>query len=181
MELQDKKWFAVYTRPRWEKKTSELLTLSQIETYCPVNKVVRKWADRKKTILEPLFTSYCFVRIAPTDQFVVRQTPGVINFVYWLGKPAVIREEEINLVKQFLDEYSTLALEKLNVSLNDRVRITKGAFMEHEGPVIEIRPHTVRIQLPSLGVALIAEISKAAVEVIRAADSSLAYRNLRVQ
>lgn len=166
MELHDKKWFAVYTRPRWEKKTSELLTQSQIETYCPVNKVVRKWADRKKTILEPLFTSYCFVRIAPVDQLAVRQTPGVINFVYWLGKPAVIKEEEINLVRQFLNDYSNLALEKLAVSVNDRVRITRGAFVEHEGPVIEVRPRTVRVQLPSLGVALIAEIAKTAVEVI---------------
>jgi len=101
--------------------------------------------------------------------------------VYWLGKPAVIKEEEINLVKQFLDDYSSLALEKLSVSLNDRVRITKGAFMEHEGPVIEIRPHTVRIQLPSMGVALIAEIPKAAVEVIRSGDKSLTYHHLRVQ
>jgi len=56
-----KKWYAVYTRPRWEKKVSELVTKKKLTTYCPLNRVVKQWSDRKKVIFEPLFTSYVFV------------------------------------------------------------------------------------------------------------------------
>jgi hypothetical protein len=51
------KWYAVYTRPRWEKKVAEILTDKKIENYCPLNKVVRQWSDRKKIVHEPLFTT----------------------------------------------------------------------------------------------------------------------------
>jgi transcription antitermination factor NusG len=164
--IQSKLWYAVYTRPRWEKKTSELLLQSQIETYCPLNKVVKRWADRKKIIHEPLFTSYCFVRVGQGDYSIVRKIPGVINFVYWLGKPAIIKDEEINLIKQFLSDYQDVRLESLSIAVNDRVKIIKGAFVEQEGAVIEVRARTVRIQLPTMGVVLIAEIAKNGVEVV---------------
>jgi len=167
----NKQWYAVHTRPRWEKKTAELFRQMQIETYCPVNKVVRKWADRKKVILEPLFTSYCFVQIDIANHLVIRKTPGVINFVHWLGKPAIIREEEINLIKNFLNEHEAVKMEKLAISVNDRVRITRGAFIGQEAPVVEVRTRTVRIQLPAMGVALIAEVSKTGVEKILPIDS----------
>jgi transcription antitermination factor NusG len=57
------KWYAIYTRPRWEKKVNFLLQGKGIESYCPLNKVRRKWSDRIKTIEEPLFKSYVFVKI----------------------------------------------------------------------------------------------------------------------
>ena len=57
------KWYAVYTKPRWEKKVNSLLLQKGIEVYCPLNKVRRKWSDRIKTIEEPLFKSYVFVKI----------------------------------------------------------------------------------------------------------------------
>ena len=52
----EKKWYAVYTRPKWEKKVAELLSRKRIENYCPLNKSIKQWSDRKKTIFEPLFT-----------------------------------------------------------------------------------------------------------------------------
>jgi hypothetical protein len=48
-------WFAVYTKPRWEKKVAKILTTKGIENYCPLNKVQRQWSDRKKTILDHFF------------------------------------------------------------------------------------------------------------------------------
>ena len=83
------RWFAIYTRPRWEKKVNHLLLQKGIESYCPLNKVRRKWSDRIKTIEEPLFKSYVFVRIADEERTPVRMTNGVVNFVYWNGKPAL--------------------------------------------------------------------------------------------
>ena len=89
------KWYAIYTRPRWEKKVNSLLLEKGIESYCPLNKVRRKWSDRIKVVEEPLFKSYVFVKIGDEHRTEVRMTTGVVNFVYWNGKPAVIREKEI--------------------------------------------------------------------------------------
>jgi len=97
------KWYAIYTRPRWEKKVNGLLVQKGIEVYCPLNKVRRRWSDRIKTIEEPLFKSYVFVRISDEERTGVRMTNGVVNFVYWNGKPALIKEKEIQTIKLFLD------------------------------------------------------------------------------
>ncbi|MBO9200842.1 MULTISPECIES: UpxY family transcription antiterminator [Niastella] len=167
----NKKWYAVYTRPRWEKKVADLLGRKHIEHYCPMNKIVRQWADRKKLVLEPLFTSYVFVHTTLQEHLTIKQTEGILNFVYWLGQPAVIRDEEIDTIKQFLDEYHNVQLEKINVNMHDRVRISSGPLMAQEGEVIEVRSKTVKVQLPTLGYAMTAEVEKNNVEIIPVASS----------
>jgi transcription antitermination factor NusG len=161
------KWYAVYTRPRWEKKVAEMLTDKKIENYCPLNKVLRQWSDRKKIVLEPLFTSYVFVRTTEQLLAEVRKVSGVINLVYWLSKPAVIRDEEIECIKDFLSDHNNVKLEKHSVSVNDIVRITKGPLMEYEGNVIAVKSETVKIILPSLGYMMTAEVEKVNVKVVR--------------
>jgi transcription antitermination factor NusG len=164
--LNQKRWYAVYTRPRWEKKVSYLLTRQKIENYCPVNKVQRKWSDRKKIVLEPLFTSYVFVNIDEAQQLSIRATDGVINFVHWLSKPAVIRDEEIETIRQFLNDFSNVQLEKIPVKTNDLVKIVRGALMEHRGQVVATKNKTIKIRLPSLGFMMYAEIEASMVEII---------------
>ncbi|MBL7742112.1 MAG: UpxY family transcription antiterminator [Chitinophagaceae bacterium] len=164
--ITTKQWYALYTRPRWEKKVAELLEKKRIQVYCPLNKVERRWADRKKVILEPLFASYVFVHVSEKEHLSIKQTDGVINFVHWLNKPAVIRNDEIDTIKKFLNEYDHVSVEKTNVNLNDRVRIINGPLMMWEGNVVEIRTNTVKITLPSLGQTLVAEIRKDNLETI---------------
>ena len=159
-------WYAVYTKPRWEKKVAELLTKHSIENYCPLNKVLRQWHDRKKIIHEPLFTSYVFVRVEENRLNELRKVSGVLNLVYWLQKPAVIRDEEINVIKKFMNQYTNVQLEKTIVNVNDVVKVIKGPLMEQEGNVIAVLNRTVRISLPSLGYIMVAEVERQNVEVI---------------
>lgn len=161
-----KKWFAVYTRPRWEKKVAEILTRRKIENYCPLNKVVRQWSDRKKIVHEPLFTSYVFVRIPENDLLPLKKTDGVINLVYWLGKPAVIRDPEIEIIKKFLNDHINVRLEKTPITINDRVQVVSGPLMELEGKVIALNSRAVKIVLPSLGYLMHAEVNMENVRVI---------------
>lgn len=164
--ITKKQWYALYTRPRWEKKVADLLEKKKVEVYCPLNKVQKQWADRKKIVLEPLFASYVFVYITEREHLSIKQTDGVINFVYWLNRPAVIRNEEIDTIKKFLNEYDHVSVERTQVNLNDRVRIINGPLMMWEGNVVEIRTNTVKITLPSLGQTLVAEIRKENLETI---------------
>jgi len=155
-----KQWFVLYTRPGCERKVAELLEKKHVEVFCPLSKTNKQWSDRKKPALQPLFSSYVFVFITPDKQRLVRQTDGVINFIHWLNKPAVICQEEIDTIRNFLKEYDFVRLEKTSINMNDRVRIINGPLMMWEGTVVEIRTTIVKITLPSLGYALVAEISK---------------------
>ena len=163
-------WYAVYTKPKWEKKVADLLSRKGITNYCPLNKVLKQWHDRKKWIDEPLFTSYVFVCITAAEQVDVRKTGGVLNFVYWLGKPARIREEEIMSIQEFLDAHKGVQVEKASIRVEDRVQITQGPLSCREGVVLEVHHKTVKVFLPSLGYALVAEVEKAGVELVAAPE-----------
>lgn len=155
-----KKWYAVYTKPRWEKKVNSLLTEKGFESYCPLNKVRRKWSDRIKLVEEPLFKSYVFVNIEESDRNNIRMTNGVMNFVYWLGKPAVIKEKEIIAIKNFLNEYEDVQITPIQLSPSQRVKITTGPLMDREGKVVDIRGKMVKVAVDSLGYILMAYINR---------------------
>ena len=156
----NRKWLAVYTRPRWEKKVHQLLTTKGLESYCPLNKIRRKWSDRIKIVEEPLFKSYVFVKVSDDDRAAVRMTPGAINFVYWDGKPALIREREIATIKRFLNEYEAVEVQTMNLRLDQHVRITTGPLMDQVGKVLSIRHKTVKVAIESLGYILVAYIER---------------------
>ena len=168
-----KSWFAVYTKPRWEKKVASTLERRGVEVYCPVNKVRRQWSDRKKTVHEPLFKSYVFVHVDPVDFPVLYRTAGVINLVYWLNKPAVIRDKEIMTIRRFMNEHEEVTLEKAVVKVDDLVRISGGAFMDMEGQVVGHQGNRVKVYLPSLGYNLVAEVEVRKVELLKVANSGI--------
>ena len=155
-----RKWLAIYSRPRWEKKVTQLLTEKGLECYCPVNKVRRKWSDRVKIVEEPLFKSYVFVRVKDEDRTAVRMTPGVVNFVYWNGKPALVKDKEITAIKQFLNEYENVEVLPMNLELNQRVKITAGPLMDQEGKVVGLQRKMAKVAIDSLGYMLVAHIDR---------------------
>lgn len=154
------KWYAIYTRPRWEKKVHNLLIQKGIESYCPLNKVHRKWSDRIKMVEEPLFKSYVFVRIEEDARTAVRMTNGVVNFVYWNGKPALIRDKEIQAIRNFLGEYDDVQLIQLPLQADDKVLVAAGPLMNQEGRVLETKHKTVKVLIESLGYMLVAYIDR---------------------
>lgn len=154
------KWYAIYTRPRWEKKVNNLLLQKGVESYCPLNKVKRKWSDRIKTVEEPLFKSYVFVKIEDENRTQVRMTEGVVNFVYWNGKPAVIKEKEIRVIKRFLDDFENVEVVKVDFKPEERVKVIAGPMMDQEGKVVEVKNKTAKVSIDSLGYILIAYIDK---------------------
>ncbi len=166
MEVVSKNWYAIYAKARWEKKVARQLIQKGIEHYCPLVKVQRQWSDRKKIIFEPLFSSYVFVRLDEKEHAQLRNVDGFVNFVYWLKKPAVIRAEEIEAIKVFINDHDQVHLERMDVNLNDEVRIIGGPLIEKEGKVVEIKNRTVKVLLPSLGFALVAELDKVNIQLI---------------
>jgi transcription antitermination factor NusG len=166
MEQIEKKWYAVYTKPRWEKKVAALLLEAGIENYCPINKVTRQWSDRKKVVLEPVFKGYVFVKLEESKKWAVKTIPGILNFVYWLGKPAVIREEEIDLIRKFLNEFNDVQVEQKGLVVNTEVRIKQGVLMNYHGLIVEVVGSRAVVKIDSLDLQLSAHIDKKNLEVI---------------
>jgi transcription antitermination factor NusG len=158
-KVLEKKWYAVYTKPRWEKKIDTRLIKKGIESWCPLQKVERQWSDRKKIVEDPLFKSYVFVRIDVTERSNVLMTDGVLNFVYYLGKPAVIRDEEVNNIKMYLSEKDARVslISDEGFVQGEKIRINFGVFMDREGTVLRGSKKKVYVQLQSLGQVMVVE------------------------
>ncbi|MEO6134435.1 MAG: UpxY family transcription antiterminator [Ginsengibacter sp.] len=159
-------WYALYTRPRWEKKVASLLLEKGIEHYCPINKVTRQWSDRKKVVLEPIFKGYVFVKLEDSKKWEVKNINGILNFVYWLGKPAVIREEEIITIRKFLNEFSDVAIEQKGFVVNSEVRVKQGVLMNYNGIIVEVIGSRAVVKIDSMDIQLSAHFDKKNLELI---------------
>lgn len=161
-----KSWYAVYTRPRWEKKIAQRLEEKGVEAYCPLNRVTRQWSDRKKTVQEPLFKGYVFVCIGDEEKWEIKKEDGILNFVYWNGKPAAIRDEEIQTIKKFLNEFSDVQVEEYKLEVEKKVRIQAGVLMNYEGTIIEVSGNRARVKIESMGLQLSALFEKKNLKLI---------------
>ncbi|WP_315819831.1 transcription termination/antitermination NusG family protein [Paraflavitalea speifideaquila] len=106
-----------------------LLVEIGVECYCPLNKVHRKWSDRIKIVEEPLFKSYVFVRVNEEEKTPVRMVSGVVNFVYWQGKPAVIKDKEILAIRKFMNDYEDVEVKQLDIATDAIVEVKQGLLM----------------------------------------------------
>lgn len=155
----EKKWYAVYTKPRWEKKIDTALIKKGVESWCPLQKVEKQWSDRKKIIEDPLFKSYVFVRIDNTERTKVLMTDGLLNFVYYLGKPAVIKNEEVEIIKRYLAEKDATisVISKEGFAEDTKIKVNHGVFMGNEGTVLRGGRKKVYVKLESLGQVMVVE------------------------
>ena len=151
-------WRAVYTKPRSEKKVAERLEEQGIEVYCPTQITLRQWSDRKKKVSAPGFPSYVFVKVGERLKDEVLQDPGVMNYVYWLGRPAVIRDEEIEEIRSFLGELTNASIEVHQIEEGQDVKITAGPLKGTLGNVERVTRGELFLHLKSLGMIVKAKV-----------------------
>lgn len=156
---EDKRWHVLYTKPRWEKKVHAALERKFIESWCPVQRIQKQWSDRKKIIEDPLFKSYVFVHIDKTEEQKTMMTDGVLNFVYYVGKPAIVSDKEVELIKKYLAETeAAITLSSLEgFKQKDKVKITHGVFMDNEGVVLQSGKKKLYVELKTLDQVMVVE------------------------
>jgi|SRR5689334_744854 len=159
---ETKKWYIVYTRPGQEKKVTEALSRKKIECYCPLTTTAHQTFYRKKGVPEVLFCSYSFVRICEAQIRELRGVSGVINLVFWLNKPFVVPDHEINTIREFLGEYRTVTLERIDT--DEKIRFANNLFADKDCRIY-IRNNTARAILPSLGYTLSANTTTETIEM----------------
>jgi transcription antitermination factor NusG len=153
-------WYVLYTKPKWEKKVAEQLSKNGIESYCPLVIQIRQWSDRKKKVEVPLFNSYIFVQLAEADRNLVFDSPGVVRYLFWLGKPAVVRDEEIKVIKKWLNTTDENDISVSQYKVGDSVEIDSGPFLSQKAIVQKVNSNNYVLVLESLGCVLKMKINK---------------------
>lgn len=152
-------WFVIYTKARAEKKVADDIAKLGIEVYCPVRKVNQKWSDRTKVVEKPLFTSYVFVRLTDKDRHRVFEVQGVVRYLFWLNKPAVVRPEEISAIQYLLNDFDHNEIQLDTFAPRDLVTFQSGAFSGQQAEVIRQDGKKLRVYLPLLGIQLTVDMS----------------------
>jgi transcriptional antiterminator RfaH len=139
MPVPEYHWYAIYTNPRAEKKTALLLNQRGVEVYLPLLKSLKQWSDRKKWVEDPLFRSYVFVRVSEREYLDVLQVYGVVKYITFSGKAAIIRDDQIDNIKLLLSSESELDISDHHFEKGESVVIKAGPFLGLKGELIETK------------------------------------------
>ncbi|WP_220764421.1 UpxY family transcription antiterminator [Flavobacterium sp. UMI-01] len=149
------KWYVVFTKPKWEKRASDQLTQLGINCYCPMIKKVIQRSDRKIKKEVPLFSNYIFVQLLEKDRNKVFLSPGVLRYLFWLGAHAIVKDKEIETIKEWLSAGDTATeISVMQYQIGQKIKLHSGPFCEQTAVIKDItKTHYVLI-LESLGYVL---------------------------
>jgi transcriptional antiterminator NusG len=107
----------------------------------PTEKITEIRNNKKRVVERKSYPGYIMAEMELNEKtwFVVRETPGVGDFVGAHGQPAPMREDEVNkmLGRETAKDEKPPAV-KIDVGRGDRVKIKDGPFENFEGTVEEV-------------------------------------------
>lgn len=164
----EKKWYAVYTRPRNEKKVYAALIETGIDTFLPLIKNLKQWSDRKKWVEEPLFRSYLFVHISQSQYYGVLSISGVVRYITFHGKAVEVPPGQILAIKQYIDSEEIITEQAQSYLIGDRVEIYRGPLKGLIGNLVRIKGNQkVKIEIESIGHSIILTIPQTYIKKIK--------------
>ena len=93
------------------------------------------------------------VKLKETQRELVFSCSGIVRYLFFLGKPAVVPDNEINLMQDYLEGiYSDIKFTILSVG--QTYTITQGPFSGIKGRVVETDKTKVKLVLASLGMSI---------------------------
>ena len=149
------KWHVLYTKPRHEIKTLERLVQNGFEVYCPMKTTLKQWSDRKKKVSEPLLPSYIFIKITEKERPAPLKDPSVLNYIFWLGKPAIIRDDEIDTLKGFISKDKAQEFEVRKLKIGSEIVINTGLIKSEDAIVKSVSNNHLTAELKELGVRIV--------------------------
>jgi transcription antitermination factor NusG len=142
-------WNVIYTKSRSEKKVEERLKNIGIEAYCPVRTEVKFWSDRKKSILVPVLPSMVLVKIDKNKRNQVFDIPGVVRYMFWLKKHAVVRDSEVDSLKLLLKSNNIIEQNVASYNVGDEIKIS--SLEDQLGIIKKISKNQIWVVLKQLG------------------------------
>jgi len=160
-------WYAVYTKPRNEKKLVSRLLEKGIEAYVPLRKTLKQWSDRKKFVEETLITSYAFVKIRKEQYQDVLNTPGAVRYIWFSGKPAVIPDKQIEALKLITGASVEIECVPDTIPKGSLVRISSGILKGFTGELVNFAgKHKVVLRVDHLDKIFLLTISQSLLEPV---------------
>jgi len=155
-----KRWYAIYTRSRAEKKVQDELHIKGIECYLPLQKKLRQWKDRKKWVELPIMSGYCFVNISRHDYDRVLQNNNVVSYITFEGKAAEIREDQIEAMRRMLVQNDfEVEINHETFTPGKKVEIIQGPLIGLRGELTDIRgKHKFLLKIEQIAQSLTIEI-----------------------
>lgn len=163
------KWYAVYVKSRCEKKTCQMLKDKHIENYLPLISRLRQWSDRKKMVEEPLFQSYIFVRTDLKDYYEILNTPGIVRFVCFEGRPVPIPENQLVAVRSYVGDFDgeENIADFQELREGKLVKIVHGSMHGLVGRLVEIRGRQrLIVNIEAVGQCLPISVSRYQIEAL---------------
>ncbi|MDC1371404.1 UpxY family transcription antiterminator [Flavobacteriaceae bacterium] len=143
------RWHVIYTKPRSEKKVEERLNNLGIEAYCPVKQKVKQWSDRKKKILIPVLPSMVLVNINEKERNKVFDIPGIVRYMFWLKKHAIVKNNEVDSLKKILTQNNIVSQDTLALKVGERIDVPG---FEYQSAIIKkISTNQIWVILKNLG------------------------------
>ena len=142
-------WHVIYTKPRAEKKVEERLNNFGIEAYCPVKLEIKQWSDRKKKILVPVLPSMVLVNIDEKERNKVFDIPGVVRYMFWLGKHALVKNDEVDSLKKLLTQNNIVSQDTIALKVGEKIDVP--GFESKSGIIKKISTNTIWVVLKNLG------------------------------
>ncbi len=155
----NKNWYIIYSKPQFEKKIVAACNKKKIENYFPLKQVNKHSTKKERGIYEPLFLSLIFVKTTLEEMNEIRRIDGVVSMMFWQDRLATVKEEEIDAIKEFTRIYGNIQVEPSVVNTDDVVRNVTVPIKSVDGKVYSISCKTVKVNLPSLGFLLSAEVN----------------------
>ena len=156
----ERNWLIISTKQKQEKQVAEYLTRKGIQNFCPFVKVARKHGSKSIIENQPLFTSFVFVSVNEAEMQIVRKSPSFVNTVYWLSKPIIVKQEDINAIKMMAENYLNIRLEKIKVCINEKISQVEENITDYKNNVMSVTHKGLTVTLPSLGYKIIGNREK---------------------
>lgn len=145
-----KHWYVLYCKPNTEKKTAQRLSECGINVYCPLKTEIRQWSDRKKKVEVPVLPSMLMVYLKEKNRQQVFEVATAVRYLYWLKKPAIVKEEEIEELKNILSgKTSQVSVEQMRKG--DAIKLSGLGFDDEKAVIKYVTKSHYCVYLERLG------------------------------
>jgi len=136
--IKSNAWYLIYTRSKHERKVATFLAWKNIESFLPLNKVIKQWHDRKKLIEEPLFPSYLFVYLKTADDyFECLNCEGALTFVKTGAQVAIVSQSLIDQLQTVINNVKNIEVAGSCFTAGQQVTITEGPLTGVSGKILK--------------------------------------------
>jgi transcriptional antiterminator NusG len=156
------RWYVVHTQSGYEKKVKQNLEarISSMnmeerihEVVIPMEDVIEFKNGKKVVVQKKVFPGYLLVRCLLDDDswYVVRNTPGIVNFIGHGGKPSPLSRREVETFLGVKEEGKEAPAKqrraRLDYEMGETVRVKEGPFADFSGEIIEINEDQMKLKV----------------------------------